>query len=379
MAYLLQDQFTTTASAPLSSPRTCEPGPGSLTLVQVDGQLSISGGKLNFPVQTTPTVGDQGMRETGGFSRTTGRTFLWTETLSTIGYHEMVWARSSTLSLSAGANCANGIESKQVANTWALFESASFFDLVDETISSATAYDHAIILRSAGALYLRRLSGGTWELMWPGSADTTATIYPVFGNYNAAGTMDDFRVIDLPAEYSTDYGAATSRSATPSSGATGTMTADGFVEFTWTPASAETVDLAIRSTDSNNRWIIRCSQSGSTIAIIEKNAGIETSRNSTSQTFTVGTAYRIVARAVGNKISTFVHTASSVSGAIKGSYSSATFNNTATGIAVSGFTTGANLIAWPRNPVAPNEASGTLLRHPGMDGGMQPMNGGMRG
>lgn len=44
--YLLNDQFTTDAAAPLASPRTCEPGPGTLTLVQNDGQFSISGGEV---------------------------------------------------------------------------------------------------------------------------------------------------------------------------------------------------------------------------------------------------------------------------------------------------------------------------------------------
>jgi hypothetical protein len=43
---LLHDEFTTEDPNPVASPRTCEPGPGTLTIVDNDAQLSISGGRL---------------------------------------------------------------------------------------------------------------------------------------------------------------------------------------------------------------------------------------------------------------------------------------------------------------------------------------------
>jgi hypothetical protein len=43
---LLRDVFTTADPNPLASPRTCEPGPGTLTVTDNEGQLSIAGGRL---------------------------------------------------------------------------------------------------------------------------------------------------------------------------------------------------------------------------------------------------------------------------------------------------------------------------------------------
>src|SRR5690554_4626838 len=56
--YLLRDEFTTDEAAPLTSPRTCEPGPGTLVTSEssgliaiVDGQISLTGfnGSYNDP------------------------------------------------------------------------------------------------------------------------------------------------------------------------------------------------------------------------------------------------------------------------------------------------------------------------------------------
>jgi len=60
LTWLLYDEFTTADAAPITSPRTCEPGPGTLTLVQTDGSQALSGGKYVFTAQTTPDWGDQG-------------------------------------------------------------------------------------------------------------------------------------------------------------------------------------------------------------------------------------------------------------------------------------------------------------------------------
>src|SRR5690348_15144558 len=40
--YLLRDDLITPASAPLTSPRTCEPGPGTLTILDTGNAWSIN-------------------------------------------------------------------------------------------------------------------------------------------------------------------------------------------------------------------------------------------------------------------------------------------------------------------------------------------------
>jgi hypothetical protein len=57
----------------------------------------------------------------------------------------------------------------------------------------------------------------------------------------------------------------------------------------------------------------------------------------------VGTPYRILITQDGNSLYTFVGTTA------KHTYTSAAFNATATGVKVSGFASGQDLICWPRH------------------------------
>lgn len=365
---LLEDRFTTNASAPLSSPRTCEPGPGTITIVDTESKLSIASSALSCAGgKASPVWGDPGMYATSQ-ARAAGRAFL-AKILTSANNTQLGWHTAGSGRVTFEGLYFGGFLVHQPS------------DLPLESYSAATQYTVAFILRAAGCFLL--ISGGAFAtfpqmtLVWADAALTTSPLFPAWSNFNSAVTMDDWRVVDLAAPWTTTFGAATSSSATPSSGATGTQEADAFVEFTWTVATGETLEMDVRRTDANNRWIVRCSQSGSTIKLIERNAGTETERASAAQTWTNGTAYRVVARCLGNTITTYAYAASGNSIAQKNNYTSATFNNSATGVAVAGFATGVNFAAWPRT-ITVSEAGG-ILRHPGMDGGMTVSHGGMRG
>lgn len=334
---LFEDRFTTDAAAPLTSPRTCEPGPGSITFNDTGNRLSISSGALTT-ASGASSWGNPGAYGTGQ-TRAAGRAFLasfLTNAANTaIGWHNSNSGRVTYEALYFGGSLIHQPSDQSV-----------------ESYSAATAYTVAYILRAAGCFHL--ISGGAFAtfpsmtLVMIDAVQNAATVYPSWSNFNAAVTTDDWRVVDLGAPWDTIYGAATSSTTSPSSGAIGTMEANGWVEFRWTAATGETLDIAVRSTDANNRWIIRCDQAGSTIRIFEKNGGTETQRSSAAQTWTNGTAYRILVRCVGNAITTFVTPASTDNIVQKNNYTSASFNNTATATAVSGFATGANFVAWPR-------------------------------
>lgn len=60
--YLIKDEFTTAESAPIASPRTAEPGPGSWTVVDPDNKISISGGAIDFASSATGTTFDTYIR-----------------------------------------------------------------------------------------------------------------------------------------------------------------------------------------------------------------------------------------------------------------------------------------------------------------------------
>src|SRR4051812_44069804 len=77
VTYLLDDTYTTNEASPIASPRTAEPGPGTGTFVQTDGQMSIPSGELVIPTQAAPTWGDQGFQY-GVLIRRAGRRVIFT-------------------------------------------------------------------------------------------------------------------------------------------------------------------------------------------------------------------------------------------------------------------------------------------------------------
>lgn len=77
--------------------------------------------------------------------------------------------------------------------------------------------------------------------------------------------------------------------------------------------------------------------------LIQKQAGVETERSSAAVTWTAGTAVNLHVRCVSNFIRTYSGST------LRNTYTLASFNQTATGVKVSGFATGANLAAWARS------------------------------
>lgn len=353
IVYLLLDQFTTAQAAPLTSPRTCEPGPGTLAITDANNVLSIATARL--VINGTPAGTTDGLIGTS-LARAAGRALIFSVPTAPgavgNGNNRYGWVSTNAI---AGTE-AGSLSTQDSTNAWV-------FDInVNNQATGAwvgvpgVAWEFAVVQRGTGFWAFTRQGSGNWTLQWVGSVGSTTPLYPrVRLNTNACNfTMDDLRVVDLGSPFDTDYGFVSFRTASPTTGATGTMTADAIVEFTWTAAAAETLELDVRRTDASNRWIVRCSQAGGTIKLIERNAGVETERATAAQTFTAGTAYRIVAICSGNSIRGYAGPASNGAQATKWSYTSASFNNTATGTQVAGFATGSNYIAWPRSVTLPS-------------------------
>jgi hypothetical protein len=109
----------------------------------------------------------------------------------------------------------------------------------------------------------------------------------------------------------------------------------------WTAVTGQIWDLMVRRTDDNNCWIVRADQTNSTIKLFEKSGGTETERATASFTWTNGQAFRILVFMEGNTIKV------NYTSIEKLSYTSASFNNTATGVKTT--RGGSNLVAWPRS------------------------------
>lgn len=342
--YLLKETFSNPYNkvAPLVGVRQAEPGPGQLQITESSTALSIANGSL---IGST-TANQDGFASIASYARAAGRAVVSMSTLvgrvMKLGW--MTAASSERLMLFEDVNSTIG-----GVTTSGTDISSAAGSLYTPAVGSSVL--KAVVLRSTGAFFFYN-----GKLVWVDAAESNTPLKMrsriVFTPNTSS--WQDVQITDLPSPLNTDYGIATDRKASPSAGDTLTMAADALVEFTWTAVTGQTLNIYIRRTDDNNAWIIRGDQAGSTIKLIEIVAGVETERNSASQTWTNATAYRIVILAESTTIRTYV------ANVAKNNYTSASTNQSATGAKVD--KAGTEFISWPRNyDISSAVASGTQL------------------
>jgi len=332
--FLFLDKFTTLDAAPLTSPRTCEPGPGTWTVETDTGNLlNITGGAL---VHTATATNNPKINATATLTRVAGLGYFASllRTDNNAQYFQMLAANN----FAVYAMRVSSIVSLTTPN-------AGSAALIEP--EAHTYYRAGYVLRSSGAYYI--FDG---KLVWvsnTSAVDVKPSIADRAGNVGAL--VDRVSCAVLPGAFASDYGLATFRVAIPTDGEIKAGVADGLTEFTWTPAAGETLNLMVRRTDDDNCWIVRCVQADSKIYLYQKEGGVETEYGATggiAQTWTAGTPYRIIVQAFIGTIN--VH----VNDTVKIMYTLAAFNQTATGVKVAGFSEGENLIAWARQLSATN-------------------------
>lgn len=343
----LLDQFTTDDAGPLVGARTCEPGPGSITLVNttVDGVIAIDGSKLTF---TKPTDGF-GYANFGftinAIEREIGR--CWSMKYASIGFPDR-----HTFGITTAAGLGNaGLYGFNIANAAELNIRDNSVDIVVPLASNlinGTEYEMVLVLRGTGCLYF--IKGGTqwpdWELLWVSQQSDTITLYPMWGNLNTSATIDDVMVRDLSGVLANEYGGCVFAEFYHNSGDVFAGVADALGIEIWTPVADETYRMIFRRSDSNNYLGVECSQGDSTIQFFKVEAGVETSIGSAAaQTFTAGAQYRIVVRLKGDALTAFVDRVEKLD-------DTSSFNQTETGFSSewSGGTDGgavANFQCWP--------------------------------
>lgn len=220
--FLLRDDFTTDASAPLTSPRTCEPGPGQLTFTQTNGNFSISSGNLVVPV-ASPTGYNVVEFYSDAITRAAGRTMFYKT--SPLGEAVLGW-------MTSGAAASAGAAAPQLTS----------FVLRDHGYLNAPhpgnyigTIEVAIVLRSAGAFFFAKGTPLTqWTLLWLNNTITTDPVYAAGNFYNTGATIDYVRVCDLPAPFNSDFGIAALNVASPVSATEYTGAADALIDMTVT-------------------------------------------------------------------------------------------------------------------------------------------------
>jgi hypothetical protein len=342
---VLTVNFATDDAAPLTSPYAGELG--SLTIVETDGTFAVSGGKLTYTAQTTAAWGDQRFYG-AGVARQAGRALTTTFRYSTAG--QAVYFCAFAQSNNPGFGSAAGIDNSIAKASGTTINYAAGAALIAghtfESLSSNTSYQVAVVLRSAGAFYFSKLSG-TWELMWVDAAGTTATVYPMFGNFDSAGSLDYFRLGDLPAPFTTDNGIATVNAASPSGSYT--ATADQLIELTLTAPGTITTEAGFRFrvVDSNNYWRAYFNTSGA-FRVDSVETGVATNRINVAGVITAGATRTI--RVISDGTAQDAFSLATATWTKRGSQLTNDIHTTATGIEtdIGAGWTAANLRSYPR-------------------------------
>lgn len=221
-----------------------------------------------------------------------------------------------------------------------------------ETVTAGATIELLILPRreAAGYFYFwREGSSGPYTLGYVKSDGTPNFLVPnvVMTAATLQGwTLDDLRLVRLtnwPGE-----SLAVTALIAPAAGSTASGVADGIVEWTFTASATVTQEIRFRWTDANNCWIARASQSGSTLKLFERNAGVEVERASSPRTWTNGTSYRVPIFLRGASIHAATGQVNAGAIAQSASYLTATFNQTATGLQTDAAVAPVSLYAWPR-------------------------------
>lgn len=340
--YKLRVTFATDDDAPLTNPYVGEVG--SLVPNDASNTFSVSSGALR---SSATAAAGRSVRGSSSFAHTRGYLLYGTVSPVSTNKRGLGWRAATT----APSSYAQYEQSWQAGTGTLRIDDASGF-----MTDAPSSLKPGIILRSAGAFFVDMSNG---RLVWVSHVGANGTLYAHYSvedSQGAALALDDIQVIALTGAWASgDFDIATTYTASPSSGATFTHTANGLMEVSWTPAASDVVDLAFRSTDANNRWFVRCDQAAGKIYLYQKVAGVDTERGATggiAVTWTVGTNMRIVVDAQDATIRVFTQPGAGGTATIRQNYSSATFNQTATSGDLTRTGTGAlsRLVAWPMFP-----------------------------
>lgn len=325
---VLSVSFATDDAAPLTSPYAGEVG--ELTIVQTDGTFAASAGTLAYTAQSTPAWGDQRFYG-AAVARAAGKALSTKFRYTTAGQavYLCTFAQSNNPGFGSAAGIDNGFaKASGTSINYAANASLVGGGITMETLNSSTDYQVAVVLRSAGAFYFSKLSG-TWELMWVDAAGTTATLYPMFGNFDSAGSLDFFNVGDLPAPFTTDNGIALLNVASPSGSYTGV--ANALIEMALTAPGSITTEAGFRFrvVDANNYWRAYFNTSGA-FRVDSVEAGAATNRISVAGVITGGATRTI--RIISDGTAQDAFTLSTPTWAKRGSQLTNDIHTTATGI-----------------------------------------------
>lgn len=352
LLFLLRDEFTTDAAAPLTSPHTAEPGPGTLTTVDSGARWLISSGILETNAGSTAVVAAYSTQ-----TRAAGLTFRH----KTLQNSAQGGAGTKTISPAFGWSNSAGVVALANLTGVYFWTVTGQFNHAEQDGGATSVYgldlcavdayyEFAHVLRSAGAFDLIK-TAGVWKLAFPHAVSTAATMYAIIAQASSdrhPPKVDYARIAQLGSPWNSDYSLATDRLA-GARAANDTFTHEAgalWIEFTLTTLpSAGSILINFRRTDDNNCWQLEVTSAGS-FRLDEIVSGVDTNRANVS----CASGDRLLcvmdgANARLMRMRAGANTNSSI-------YASVSTFTTQTGGVISSLGTGgavSDLVTWPRN------------------------------
>lgn len=210
ISYLLRVDYPTPQVAPVATPYT--EGWGILNFIQVDGQFSMSGGKLVVPKQGTPVWGDLGWygEKTGGgsFARVGGRAFVFNFNQPNTTDVPFLFSIHTSTTPGAASDLNSNAAMIFESGTIRVLDGLSYAVLPSWANTWQANIDEKTVMLvrpSSGVLHFRRLAG-IWNLVFVGAVGNSNTLYPTFKNHGGLHTQDWVKGTDLTGVFATDYG-----------------------------------------------------------------------------------------------------------------------------------------------------------------------------
>lgn len=253
--YILRDEFLTNASITNGQTLNCEPI-GNLTYSEVDGTIAKNNGRLTFTVQTTPTYGDLGWRNVGGFSRIAGRVLGFKFSIDAVtGSTNMIfgaWGFNrhpiNSSDVRYGLNCFN-------ASLVLASGISGFVTLETSALAVSTEYTVALILNTTGCDYW--IKGGNfsdWTRVHYDYENSDLTVWPCGAANNIAGYWKDISVFNTsPPNFYVD---TTSVSSGTQISALLTGFFDLFISTLPSPTVGASIEWRFRIQDANNYFFM---------------------------------------------------------------------------------------------------------------------------
>ncbi|KKN79017.1 hypothetical protein LCGC14_0344930 [marine sediment metagenome] len=247
LIWLLYDEFTTADAAPITSPRTCEPGPGTLTAFQPSNQLGIVGKKL-----TSADVAEYSAlmdATVGGLTKTAGVAIHAKIDSFTSGDNTLILGINNDATPSAGMGGAN-------------------IHMREGTIYRVNDGTNAVIIGGACSYPMHPLmvfrstdtEAGVWmvingKLVWV-YKNTTTLNYPGIANHATIYEADNFGFLSLLAngyaEWDVDFSTVTDSKTNPASGTTYDADADHSYVCSFTVEDGSAVQVFSRYVDNTH-------------------------------------------------------------------------------------------------------------------------------